>query len=229
MQKPNNIAQRIANGKSTYGQLLDGKPAVNVQPPNNINIGVLEICTFFPNWFQIPEVIVRAIRNGWTRRGIAKAQLHADNQLRRAHLKTAENRIQKQMSEGGNLWSGYKKGEPWNLKEVADLGQEDDLTANGWQLRCEHDPDQKFMSFEHITLADIRNQVPRARWPTGQDRLLLTQCLEFAEANPHLDLDTSHYDWIIRSQNLADDPNLDGQHDADALDRLNDQVDDPSR
>lgn len=66
------------------------------------------------------------------------------------------------------------------------------------------------------------------QWPTGNDRMIMTQCLEFARDNPERELDTSHWDWIIASQNLTAPPPLaNGQHrDVEALERIN-QVPDP--
>ena len=67
--------------------------------------------------------------------------------------------------------------------------------------------------------------------PTGEDRLLLTMCLEFAYNNPGLDLDTSHFEWIVRRNNFTTPPGLvlDATHDIAALQRLENRVPTPPK
>lgn len=73
--------------------------------------------------------------------------------------------------------------------------------------------------FTHIALSDVYSTVPRPSWPAGPDRLLLTQCLEFAAANPNLDLDTSHIGGIIQVNGFQA-PLVNGRtHDEQALQR----------
>lgn len=98
---------------------------------------------------------------------------------------------------------------------------QNDLTANAWNFRHSYDPAGN--ALEH--LGDVPLSALYAHvhtWPTGNDRLLMTQCLEFARQNPGRQLDTSHWDWIITSQGLATPPPLaNGQHrDLEALQRL---------
>ncbi|KAM0712239.1 hypothetical protein Q7P37_011333 [Cladosporium fusiforme] len=40
------------------------RPPTNVQWPMDIDISIIEICTFCPDWFLNPEAIARAVRNG---------------------------------------------------------------------------------------------------------------------------------------------------------------------
>ena len=235
MTQVSNTTARARRGQA-YGQVIANMPPVNVHPPRDINIGMLEIRTFFPNWLQIPDLIVRAMRNDWRRKDLGKAQLNATAQLNSGRLDTVSNRIQKQMSDGGILYNGLEKSRTkWSMDLATQHGPDNDLTANRWDLRSDHDIDIQAQSFEHISLAEIIRGVPdRRRWPGGRDRLLLTMCLEYAANNPHLDLDTSHYGWIIQTQGFVDQHvgwggAAPSQHDIDALDRLRTNVQDPQR
>ena len=198
-------------------------------------ISMIELCTFFPNYFVIPEVIMRALRNGWPRKDIATAELYAIGKLTIDDLKKAENRIQKQISDGGKIALGLASTMHWdNEKYVKQLTRQDDLTSAQWQLRSQYPRAQngnrrhRQMKFEDVMLADIHSEVDASRWPTGQDRLLLTQCLEFDAQNPHLKLTTADYGRIVRHQGLTEPPGLNAQQDVDALARFRQLVADPN-
>lgn len=50
------IATRIQNPQSNYGWAIQNAPPVNAVPPLDIQISLMEICTFFPCWFLVPDV-----------------------------------------------------------------------------------------------------------------------------------------------------------------------------
>ena len=212
----------------SYLKSIKGQPRRNVQWPENIEISLVEIATFCPNWFQIPEVVGRAIRNGWSREDIAKAQLLAEDPTSRHKLARRSGRVQKQASHAHRLLTGELDLPRSNANALrARYGMQNDLTANAWDFK--HSYDAEFNALEHLgdvplsaLYANVHN------WPTGNDRLLMTQCLEFARQNPERQLDTSHWNWIITSQGLAAPPSLaNGAHrDVDALQRLR-QLPDP--
>ncbi|KAF2479529.1 hypothetical protein BDY17DRAFT_313334 [Neohortaea acidophila] len=224
-----NFQSRIQNSASGYGDLIQGRPPFNAQPPLNVDITITEICTFFPSWFLLPEVAVRAVRNGWGRRDIAKAQLHAANLLDRENLSKAENRIQKQISDGGKHFCGLWGAEDdrWNSEEQRmALGQDDDLTANDWSFR----PPKRGLPpvYGHVKLADLVNGVVNP--PDPLDQGLVTKCIAFAASNPHLDLDTSHWDWVIQQLSAIGSPSpqrLNAQYDIQAVERLRANVSEP--
>lgn len=102
-------------------------------------------------------------------------------------------------------------------------GPQDDLTAGAWQFKAEYEPGVPVQT-GHMPLSAVYGDV--VNWPVGNDRLLMTQCLEFARNNEHLDLDTSHWDWIIRSQGFTAPQAPVGLNlDVDAYQRLNDVAD----
>lgn len=202
MADPATLSGRT-NNASAYGDHLRDKPLSHVQPPLGIAISLQEIATFLPNWFQIPDVAARAIRNGIGDHDIAKLQLHAINTLTAPEMVRARARLRQQLSQGGKIVGGKPATGRWSSEAYRErVGPQDDLTADAWDLRGHWENSTKVLDFTHIKLVHIYSIVPTNRWPTGMSRLLLTQCLHFASSNPHLDLDTSHFDWIIQTQGL---------------------------
>ena len=111
-----------------------------------------------------------------------------------------------------------------------------DLTSSDWEQASNYyaQGHGRTAQFGHIRLADVYSytngqggRVSLDNWPTGADRLLLTKCLEFAHANPSLDLDTSHFDWIIRTQGFMMPARLNSRHDMDAAARVKRNIPDP--
>lgn len=184
---------------SPFAAFQKDRPPFNVQPPLGVDIGLREICVFLPDWLHIVEVIIRLLRNGASRAALAKMQLLPTGELDVVNFTRCKNKIQQQFGESGKLHYAVNK---WDITHARDEGAENDLTANKWATHRKGGP----VVFEHIKLSDIYSPIPAASFPAGNDRLLLTQCLEFARDNPRLDLDTSHFDWIIQSQGLHTPP-----------------------
>ena len=144
LQGTSAFAKRVSDSDSTYGDQLVGRPPHNVEPPRNFDISILEINTFFPRWFLLPEVAMRAQVNGWDRKEVAKAQLRAKNQLvnvTKKNFKKASDRIQKCSSEGGKLMfqiplvTDEEEDANWT-KEIVESSNfpKDNLTAVNWHL-----------------------------------------------------------------------------------------------
>jgi hypothetical protein len=211
-----------------YLALQHGRPSQGLIWPANADIGLVEICTFCPNWFMLPEPAARAVRNGFTREALGKAQSHAIGALGWDEWQRAINRIQKQVSACCKLIDGFSSEDRVRHNSQAFRnrhGLQDDLTASAWQFKAEYEPGTPVQT-GHVPLSHICAVV--VNWPTGNDRLIMTQCLEFAKNNEHLNLDTSHWDWIIRSQGLTAPPAPAGlNRDVEAYRRLNSSVADP--
>lgn len=188
-----------------------GRPPVNVQWPLDIDIGIIEICTFCPDWLLVPEMIARAVRNGWSRQTLAKAILHAENRLTRGNFQTAYGRVQKQISigcklvEGTSLASIAGGGARFNSDDFRNShGLQHDLTANSWRLRGTYTSAHPVEEMGHMRLSTMLSSV--VNWPTGADRLLLTQCMEYARDHPEENLDTRHWDEIIKRHGFTEPP-----------------------
>lgn len=204
------------------------RPSQGLIWPANVDIGLVEICTFCPNWFMLPEPVARAIRNGWTREALGKVQLHALGALGWGEWLRAASRIQKQISAGCKLIDGIPAGKQYrhNSPDFRERhGPQDDLTATAWQFKAEYEPGTPVQT-GHMPLASLYRDV--VNWPVGNDRLLMTQCLEFSRNNEHLRLDTSHWDWIIQSQGLtAPSAPVGVNRDVEAYQNLNASIADP--
>ena len=128
---------------------MHGRPPFNVSAGGNVlfDYTIIEICTFIPQSLVLPILAMRLVRNGVTRKDLAKAQLYASGQLTIANLKTCEDRIQKQFSDGGKEIYG---GATWNAGTATAQGPENDLTAARWAVRSNSNE-----VFRHYKLTDI--------------------------------------------------------------------------
>ncbi|KAK4554094.1 hypothetical protein LTR86_008935 [Recurvomyces mirabilis] len=191
------VDTRIGDNTS-YGEILRGRPHSAARPPLNIDISIVEICTFFPSWFINPLVILRAMRNGFTRNTLADLQIGVVGRTSAGDRKKTEDRLQQQISRGRKLEQGSEAR--WDTASyIQRVGLQNDLTANAWKQREEYGPKENAVDWDDVDLVGVAAAVPQANWPAGDDRLLLTRCLEFASANPDLKLSTKHWAWIIQS------------------------------
>ncbi|KAK6384194.1 hypothetical protein LTR65_009766 [Meristemomyces frigidus] len=128
-----------------------------------------------------PPHALRAIRNGFKREQLARMQCAAVNNTDYNKRKTTWDRIQQHFSQGGKLHCGTPDA-TWNSEAKYPNGK------------------NAGMEWGDMLLADIASSVPRGNFPRGDDRLLLTACLEYAVDHPELALDTTHWDWIIQNR-----------------------------
>lgn len=192
--------------KTTYGDLTKDRPLANVCLPLDVEISVAELMIFFPNSMQIPLMAKRLMRNGFPGQTLAKVQLDAVNKLTDKNVTTTDDRLKRQFKAGGECEYADKKQANrtmWDQIAKAD-GPHLDLTANQFKLRCEYAYRDELHHWGHCKLSDVYGPVDASKWPQGNDRLVLTQCLDFAQANPHLDLDTSH--WACINQQINPQP-----------------------
>ncbi|KAF2160876.1 hypothetical protein M409DRAFT_59659 [Zasmidium cellare ATCC 36951] len=195
---PQGLYSRRAS-TSAYGQHTLERPPPNVCLPLDVELGLVELMTFFPNSVQIPLLAIRLVRNGFSYQTLAKMQLDPVNELTDKSARTVEDKIKWQFKDGGGCEWPDKKAERTMWQRVAQSeGPHHNLTANHFKLRHEYSDKKPGRAWGHWKLADIYSAVDESKWPQGDDRMVLTQCLEFARDNPQLDLDTSHWDWIIQ-------------------------------
>ncbi|KAK5713732.1 hypothetical protein LTR17_017499 [Elasticomyces elasticus] len=182
------------------GEFLRGRPAYHVQlPGGGVEVGMVELNTFFPACFLNPQAILRALRNGFSREQLAELQYDAVNQYDGTINTTAVNRLQQQISKAGKLEEPNRVGR-WKTDEfVKRVGLQNDLTVAAWRQREQYGNGGSNGRWTHMSLVDIANCVPRAKWPVGNDRLYITACLEFAVANPGRNLTTAHWASIIQN------------------------------
>lgn len=194
----------------------------SIRPPLNTGLTPEEILTFWPNWLASPEFAVRMQRNGITARMIVTVHLTASGQLNDAAVnKRLTDNLKKQFSHGGRHY--YDCGDHWDVQTAKDDGPDDDMTAKNWHTREEHvlangvrldgkappnsawwngdvlsEPTQEW---KNMPLTEFFVNVPRAQFPTGQGRGMVTRCLEVVHDDPSyavLNLNTTHCGWLIK-------------------------------
>lgn len=226
----NSSTGRIAVAGNGYGDDLDGRPPVGVQIPQGIQIGAIEILTFFPRWLHHPDVILRLFKAGWRRNDIAKVQLHAVNQLTYHMMDKVGSRTQKQLGVAGKLKLGMEQTDRWNNKlHLPLIDDYNSLALDGLKTRHDFDHTMPAIVFDDFKLADIAAPImgQGGNWPRGAgnpDRLQMTQILEFAFVNPHLNLSMADVIQIVQQRNIVDPGFLGADHDTQALQRFNEAV-----
>ncbi|KAK3117119.1 hypothetical protein LTR53_001848 [Teratosphaeriaceae sp. CCFEE 6253] len=185
-----------------YATQLAGTPLSNAQPPIGpfgTQISVPEIMTYHPNWVLLPPVAMRLTRNGYRPEDLASMLLRARGTFTLAERETAVTRIKKQLSEAGKLYLAQVSGTRIRSNQIQqDLGPQNDLTALTWETRGAYPGGKQSTEFVHAKLSSFYSHLPQGANSllTGSEALMFTKCLHFAAANPHLDLDTSHFSWI---------------------------------
>lgn len=205
LSNPYHINPKESNKGRKYGAYETKDPHSNAIPPLDIQITLMEILTFFPAWFTIPDVAMRAKANYWGRKHLAKADVDVRNQpLNAASMKKSEDRFQKDTSHGGKMYFGIPDDERWSQEWVKKIQPYEDMTANMWELRGSYTKNQR-TDWGHIRLLPVAQRVPTDKWPEGMDRSLLTKCLEFVlddfKKNGDRGFDTSHWHLIIDHNN----------------------------
>ncbi|KAK5734183.1 hypothetical protein LTR17_009166 [Elasticomyces elasticus] len=185
------------NPNPQHGAQLVGKLPAFAQPPMqslgpNPIITEEEKMTFGPNWYQIPEVAMCAVRNGYTIPQLVALFFRPGGPPSTQDEETAAKRLRKQISLAAKLVVdvGGPDIEFKATKARNDLGAQPDLTAAAWELYGDYIGGT----------GDFYATVPANDFPTGAAAGVFTKCLHFAMNNPHLNLDTSHIEWIIQTQ-----------------------------
>ncbi|KAK0323717.1 hypothetical protein LTR82_005464 [Friedmanniomyces endolithicus] len=198
-----NVTNVINNGAQ-----LVGKVPHEAQPPLGRMMTMPEIMLFAPNWLRCPEVALRAIRNGHETADLIDMFFAPNGPPNAVEKRIAASRIRKQLSDGARLlvrpgpgmtFGGQMTCDTQKVRQ--DLGPQLDLTANAWELRAAYISGTRLTEeFVHVKLSAFYGTLHINTFPIGRAEGVLTKCLRFARSNPNLDLDSSHFDWIIQTQ-----------------------------
>lgn len=195
----------------------------NAVPPLDVDITMVELCTYFPNHFQHPDVAERAVVNNWDRKILAKVQLHARGVLTSVEMHRSEGRMQKQFSIGTQELENIEVGTSWNKTETARrIGPTKKHTANHWESRASYQGGAA--SWGHIRMDSIGQNV--TNHPQGLDAGPVTRCINFALLNPQLPLTTHHWHVVMRHLGITN-TTLSADHDTQALARAMANIADP--
>ncbi|PPJ50099.1 hypothetical protein CBER1_05041 [Cercospora berteroae] len=183
----------------------------NARPPMGHTITAKEIACFATKLLTLPRLVMRFQRNGIKSAMPATMHLEAIGQsANQALLKTHKNRVKQEFTPGGRLAMDLSS---WDVDNAVALGPDNDLTANQWRFKDFHkhsnDPrnaKQPKDAWVDIPLTTFYAHIPRANWPTGQDRGVMTRVFEYVVANGLTDKTTAHWDELIA--NLPSEPLL---------------------
>ncbi|KAF2207831.1 hypothetical protein CERZMDRAFT_102099 [Cercospora zeae-maydis SCOH1-5] len=169
-------------------------------PPAGIPVGMLELLVYYPNHFNVVEVVERAAREGWSAPLMSRVQLWARGMCTKQHYERRNDTMRQQISaafrQSGTTMTAFRAspaGRPFNgtdgpqfsrLYEVGNI----DLGASATGA-----------PFLHQLLNGVVN------FPTGADAGQLTKALRFAQSqgNAYLSrMTTDDLPAIIAQQNL---------------------------
>ena len=157
-------------------------------------IGAVELLTFFPNHTQWPEAGLRLYRNGWAGLEIAKVQLHARGRLNKKSCDKRDSALKHQVLTNGAAFFNADKFQRASHAHLMTAVTTYDASAYAprasvaWKLTT-------------TTLVDIARGV--AIWPTGQDRGIVTQAIEYARQNGLNQLTTADIPGLAQQLGFA--------------------------
>ena len=130
--------------------------------------------TFFPLHDQWPEAGLRVFRNGWKNADVAKIQLFARNTWTEGAYVKKCNALKHSVIRNGEIFFGVPHFAP--TKQAHLMTPVTSYDATGYRPRDKISP--RLMDAK---LVDIAEGV--VNWPTGEDRGIVTQAIEFAHHN----------------------------------------------
>jgi len=138
-----------------------------------------ELCAFCPAWFNIPDVLVRAYRNGWDRQNLGNASASAPGELDGDLAEDQDRLMQQNVLKGGKLYLGMNQDQTFDKNDLTILGRDSDMTAANWRYRDHY---ANLYGWSEYTRPTRTKDVELKRfwdgvlnWPSGQDRLLFTE------------------------------------------------------
>ncbi|KAK3680691.1 hypothetical protein LTR37_021104 [Vermiconidia calcicola] len=179
-------AVALRSGRSGLHTELSSAIGVEAQLPG-CQIGAVELLTFFPNHTQWPEAGLRLYRNGWKTLDIAKLQLHARNRLTRQGCDKRVAALRHQVLKNGQI---FFNDEFFNQTSHAHLM----TTVTSYDASNYAPRSTIASSLAPNKLIDIANGV--VNWPTGEDRGLVTQAIEFTSENALIQYTTLDIPWL---------------------------------
>ena len=164
--------------------------AAPVQTPlPHCEMGARELLTLFPHHTQWPEAGLRLLRNTWTNRDIALAQLHGCGQVSVANCDKREATLRKQSGKNGDAFFQLVPG-TFDRKTFANL-----MTPVAVYDATPYQPRRDINISNPSTLVEIARGV--LNWPSGQDAGAVTQAIQWAVANNQVNLTTADIPQMV--------------------------------
>lgn len=183
------IAAASPGSVENYNSDLSDAIPIETKWPPNIMISMVELLAFAPNHFQVPMAGHRALCNNWTQRIVVAVQLDHRGRLNQDTFSRAMNRIKYQVRVNEDIVLGTtrfamtKHGD--QLHNVPSGPKDTSLWVPRPHVVAAGDP----------LLTEMAVGV--TRMPAGDDRWHLTQAIEYALRNPHLQLRLSDVPQIV--------------------------------
>ncbi|EME85930.1 uncharacterized protein MYCFIDRAFT_81897 [Pseudocercospora fijiensis CIRAD86] len=162
-----------------------------LRPPFEYSINLSEISTWNPDWTLVGKVTDRTMRNGFVTEELSTMQLQAYGlAVNKKNPKKVGDRLKKQRSRFGK--EIYNVGGSWDVNYALRAGPQNDLKADSW--------DDGQVVFQHAKLSDVYAPTALANWPTGQDRGIMTMCLDWARQHhaTYPGRTTRDWNWIVK-------------------------------
>ncbi|EME46978.1 hypothetical protein DOTSEDRAFT_20800 [Dothistroma septosporum NZE10] len=129
MYAPQRLAIPRLDVRASNASYLEGHSPVNIQPPHNTAIGIVEVYVyvFLPAWRQIPKDLVRLMWKAVTQKMLTKLVINAVDKLHKQALKGCYEVITRNMAAAGRqcLQNGS-----WDITYAGAAREEHDMTLN---------------------------------------------------------------------------------------------------
>ncbi|PPJ50083.1 hypothetical protein CBER1_05042 [Cercospora berteroae] len=219
--KPKRKSKSTLSGRTPKARMNTTRLKEDARPPMNQVITVNEIAVFNQKWMVNPALAVRLQQNKVTGPMMSTLHLDAIGKAKDSKLQTAmKNKIKKEYSQGGMY---ALKCSEWDVTNATKLGPESDLTANNWQFRdfyryrngdTKKPPKQVWKDYP---LRLFYSHIDEKKWPTGQDRGVMTRVFEHCKRKGLTDATTAEWGSLI--QDLPAEPDVTPQTSTKNLDQ----------
>ncbi|GIZ36768.1 hypothetical protein CKM354_000023500 [Cercospora kikuchii] len=193
---PNTATGRVSKARMNTTRLNE-----DARPPMGVDITAKEIAIFNQKWMVSPDLARRFQRNGITGPMISTTHLEAIGRANNAKDQTTlKNKTKKEYSQGGMYALKCKK---WKVSKATAMGPENVLTANGWKFRDYYrhrngdTKDAPKQGWNDYPLSLFYSHIPTDKWPTGQDRGIMTRVFEFCKKHGRTEATTADWNAII--------------------------------
>lgn len=159
--------------QSSRNEALATAISVKAHLPN-CAIGIVEFLSFFPVHTQWPEAGLRPYRNEWRHTDVAKVQLHARGTLTKDAYRKRVDALKHQILTNGRAVFNDGTFTPTTHPHL--------MTAVTTYDASNYSSGENISRILYdASLVDIAEGV--VNWPTGEDRGIVTQCIEYAFQN----------------------------------------------
>lgn len=219
--KPKRKSKSEPSGRTPKARMNTTRLKEDARPPMNQIITVKEVAVFNQKWMINPALAMRLQQNKVPGPMMSTLHLDAIGKAKDSKLQTAmKNRIKKEYSQGGMYALQCSE---WDVTHATKLGPENDLTANNWRFRDSYPRRNgdavkpRKQVWKDYPLSLFYSHIDEKKWPTGQDRGVMTRVFEHCKREGLTDATTAEWDSLIRD--LPAEPDVTPQTSTKNLDQ----------